>query len=186
MKVTPTTLPDVLIVEPEILTDHRGWFFEEFRDERFRDLGLPARFRQENRSRSQCGVLRGLHYQLEHPQGKLVTCTHGRIFDVAVDIRRGSPTFGRWAGVELDGDAPRQLWIPPGFAHGFCVLTPFADVAYKCTDVYVREDDRGLRWDDPEIGIRWPVERPMLSDRDRGFRTLRESVAALPDYAVVR
>ena len=182
MRVTPTNLPEVLIVEPTIFTDHRGWFFEEFRNEHFRDAGLPTVFRQENRSRSQRGVLRGLHYQLAHPQGKLVTCTHGRIFDVAVDIRRGSPTFGQWAGIELDGDVPRQLWIPPGFAHGFCVLSPFADVAYKCTEVYVREDDRGLRWDDPGIGVRWPIERPILSDRDRGFGTLNES-DALPDFA---
>ena len=124
-----------------------------------------------------------MHYQLTRPQGKLVSCTQGKIFDVAVDVRRGSPTFAQWVGVELSSEAPRQLWIPPGFAHGFCALTPVADVAYKCTDVYVREDERGVMWNDPEVGIRWPVGAPLLSDRDRAFKPLRDCTADLPEYA---
>jgi dTDP-4-dehydrorhamnose 3,5-epimerase len=182
VKIIDTKLAEVKILEPQLFEDDRGWFFEEFRDSRFADLGLPTLFRQENRSHSGANVLRGLHYQLRHPQGKLVTCTRGSILDVAVDIRRGSPTFGRWAGVELHADRPRMLWIPEGFAHGFCVIGDGADVAYKCTDVYVREDDRGILWNDPAIGIEWPMRAPLVSDRDRAFRTLRECEADLPEY----
>jgi dTDP-4-dehydrorhamnose 3,5-epimerase len=182
MRVIDTKIPDVKILEPQLFEDDRGWFFEEFRDSRFGEHGLPTVFRQENRSRSGANVLRGLHYQLRQPQAKLVSCTRGAIFDVAVDIRRGSPTFGTWVGVELNADRPRMLWIPEGFAHGFCVMGDGADVAYKCTDVYVREDDRGILWNDRAIGIEWPVQSPLVSDRDRSFGTLRESEPHLPEY----
>lgn len=181
MKITRTQIPEVLLVEPVLFNDDRGWFFEEFHDESFAQLGLPTKFRQENRSRSRQGVLRGLHYQLTRPQGKLVTCTQGRIFDAAVDIRQGSPTFAQWVGVELDGDSPRQLWIPPGFAHGFCALTPVADVAYKCTDVYVREDERGILWCDPQLGIQWPITNAKVSERDRALKPVRDCTD-LPRY----
>lgn len=182
MKVTPLRIPEVLLIEPQLFQDDRGWFFEEYRDEAFREQGLPSSFRQENRSRSKRGVVRGLHFQLTRPQGKLVTCTHGELFDVAVDVRRGSPTFGQWAGVELRGDAPRLLWIPEGFAHGFCALSEYADLAYKCTEVYVREDERGIPWNDPALAIPWPVRVPIVSARDQGFTPLSASGADLPEY----
>lgn len=182
MKVTPLAIPGVKLLEPARVEDERGWFMEEFQDQRFQQLGLPARFRQENRSRSRQNVLRGLHYQLLRPQGKLVACTRGRIFDVAVDIRRGSPTFGKWVGVELHEDSALQLWIPEGFAHGFIALTPIADVAYRCTELYDRSDDRGVLWSDPDIGIRWPVSNPVLSNRDRALRPLRECTRDLPEH----
>lgn len=185
MNIISTRIPEVRLLECPLFEDDRGWFFEEFQDERFAALGLPTAFRQENRSRSKQGVLRGLHYQFTRPQGKLVTCTQGKIFDVAVDIRRGSPTFAQWVGVELDADTPRQLWIPPGFAHGFCALTPVADVAYKCTDIYVREDERGILWCDPELGIPWPIAKPVVSGRDMALKPLR-GCTDLPEYVPVR
>lgn len=129
------------------------------------------------------GVVRGLHYQLTRPQGKLVTCTQGRIYDVAVDIRRGSPTFARWVGVELTADDPRLLWIPPGFAHGFCALSEVADVAYKLTEVYASEDERGILWCDPEIGIEWPLAVPRVSQRDQALRRLKDAGGELPEWA---
>jgi dTDP-4-dehydrorhamnose 3,5-epimerase len=176
-------IPEVKLIESETFADERGWFFEEFQDERFAALGLPTAFPQQNRSRSRQGVLRGLHYQFARPQGKLVSCTQGRIFDVAVDVRRGSPTFGKWVGVNLDGASPHQLWIPPGFAHGFCVLSPVADVAYKLTDVYAAEDERGILWCDPDVGIEWPVSAPIVSERDRALKPLRDSVD-VPEYTL--
>ena len=182
MKVTPTRLPEVQVIEPQIFVDERGWFREDFRDTRFEEHGLPTRFRQENQSYSKRGVLRGLHYQMAHPQGKLITCVSGEVFDVAVDIRHGSPTFRQWVGVQLSGDNPRQLWIPPGFAHGFCVLSDSARVSYKCTDVYVPSDERGLLWCDPELSITWPIQDPILSAKDRANRPLRDSSSQLPEY----
>ena len=183
MKLTRTRLPDVQIIEPQLFEDERGWFLVDFRYSRFEELGLPVRFRQENQSFSKRGVLRGLHYQVTRPQGKLISCITGAVFDVAVDIRSGSPTFRQWVGVHLTGDTPQQLWIPPGFAHGFCVLSDSAHVAYKCTDVYVPSDERGLLWCDPELGIDWPIKNPILSKRDRANRPLRESMSELPAYA---
>ena len=180
MQTVSTRLPDVCLVEPRIFKDERGWFFEEFHDEKFAALGLPTHFRQENRSHSRRNVVRGFHFQLTRPQGKLVTCLHGSIFDVAVDIRRGSPTFGEWVGVELHGSAPRQFWIPPGFAHGFCVLSETADVSYKCTEIYIPDDERGILWNDPAIGIDWPVTAPVVSSRDAAFPGLREAPDNLP------
>ena len=184
MKVTETTLPGVVIVEPRVFRDARGFFLESFNAERFGAHGLPTEFRQDNHSRSVKGVLRGLHYQLRRPQGKLVSVVRGRVFDVAVDIRRRSPTFGKWLGAVLSEEEPRALWIPPGFAHGFCTLSDVADFVYKCTEVYVAEDDRGILWSDPSIGIEWPVSDPLLSDKDRSLPTLSSPEAELPDLDV--
>ena len=185
MKLVRTELPGVLILEPRVFEDDRGFFYESFNVELFRryaDDGLPAGFAQDNHSRSAAGVLRGLHYQLRRPQGKLVTCVQGTIFDVAVDIRVGSPTFGRHTAVTLRGDAPRYFWIPPGFAHGFCVLSPTADVIYKCTDVYVADDDHGVLWSDERIGIRWPVREPITSSKDQRYARLDPERADLPRF----
>ena len=182
MKVHETPLPGVLVVEPRVFHDERGFFLETFNDERFRGAGLPTGFRQDNHSRSSRGVLRGLHYQLEHPQGKLVTVVRGRIFDVAADIRAGSPTFGQWFGIELHEDHPRALWIPAGFAHGFCALSDVADVTYKCTDVYHAEDDRGVIWSDATLGVAWPVADPLVSAKDAAYAPLDAARTDLPQW----
>jgi dTDP-4-dehydrorhamnose 3,5-epimerase len=170
LKVTPTAIPDVLIVEPRVFGDARGFFFESFNQQAFRDAtGLDLNFVQDNHSRSARGVLRGLHYQLPpHEQGKLVRVVRGSVFDVAVDIRRGSATFGRWVGVELSEENHRQLWIPPGLAHGFLVTSETADVQYKTTAYYQPAFEKGLAWNDPELAIEWPLdgETPLLSPRD--------------------
>lgn len=177
MKLLPTALPGVVIVEPTVLRDDRGWFAESWNGARFdeglRQLGLPAPrpFVQDNHSCSRAGVLRGLHYQLPpHPQGKLVRVVQGAAFDVAVDIRRGSPHFGQWVGVELSADNHRQLWIPEGFAHGFLALQDDTHFLYKTTDRYARDCERALRWDDPDIGIEWPLQRltttPLVAAKD--------------------
>jgi dTDP-4-dehydrorhamnose 3,5-epimerase len=166
MQVTPASLPDVLLVQPEVHADQRGHFVETFHAERYARAGIPGPFVQDNLSFSHHGVLRGLHYQWPRPQGKLVYVLQGEVFDVAVDIRRQSPTFGRWVGITLSGANHRQLWIPPGFAHGFCVTGETALVAYKCTALYAPECDRAIRWDDPDIGIQWPVAKPELSAKD--------------------
>ena len=171
MNVIETALPGLLILEPKVFGDARGFFMESFNAKAFREAtGLDVTFVQDNHSRSAKGVLRGLHYQVEQAQGKLVRVTRGSVFDVAVDLRRASPTFGQWAGVELSEDNHRQLWIPPGFAHGFYVLSESADFQYKCTDLYAPEHERTLAWNDPAIGIRWPLDRagePQLSEKDR-------------------
>ena len=183
MKVTETPLPGVLIIEPRVFRDARGFFLESFNAPRFEQHGLPTIFRQDNHSHSTERVLRGLHFQLRHPQGKLVSVIRGEVFDVAVDIRRGSPTFGKWFGTTLTEEHPRYLWIPPGFAHGFCTLSPCADFVYKCTDVYVADDDRGVLWSDPDIGIEWPVDAPRLSDKDLRLPPLSAMLNDLPDYS---
>ncbi len=176
MNVLETALPGVLILEPKVHGDARGFFMESYNRRRFAELGLPDEFVQDNHSRSARGVLRGLHYQIRQPQGKLVRVTRGAVFDVAVDLRRSSPSFGRWAGVELTEDNHRMLWIPPGFAHGFLVLSEIADFLYKTTDYYAPEHERCIRWDDPDIGIDWPLEtEPLLSAKDRVGRSLREA-----------
>ncbi len=168
MQLVPTAHPDVLILEPQVHGDHRGFFLETFRGSVFAAAGLPDVFVQDNHSRSAAGILRGLHYQLQQPQGKLVRCIAGRVFDVAVDIRRSSPRFRQWVGVELSADNKRALWIPPGFAHGFLVLGESAEITYKCTTYYHPASDRSLRWDDPTLGIAWPLaSAPVLSDKDR-------------------
>lgn len=170
MKVIETALPGVLIVEPRVFGDARGFFLETFHEQRYAGHGIPSkglRFVQDNHSRSRRGVLRGLHFQIKHPQGKLVSVAAGAVFDVVVDVRPGSPTFGRWAGVELNEANHRQVWIPPGFAHGFCVLSESADFQYKCTDFYDPEDEAGVLWNDPDIGIDWPLKEVILSEKDR-------------------
>ena len=172
MKVRETSLPGVLIVEPQIFRDDRGFFLETFSAKRLADSGIPENFAQDNHSRSGRGVVRGLHYQLEHPQGKLVHAARGRIFDVAVDIRRGSPTFAKWFGLELNDENLLSLWIPGGFAHGFCVLSDVADIIYKCTVPYEAADDRGIAWNDPLIGIAWPVKDATLSAKDSSYSPL--------------
>lgn len=167
MRIIETQLPDVLLIEPKVFGDHRGFFLETYHQARYRDAGIAMTFVQDNHSRSRRGVLRGLHYQLEQPQGKLVSVMCGQVFDVAVDIRRGSPNFGRWAGVVLDDVSRRQLYVPPGFAHGFLVLSEEVDFVYKCTDYYHPQSENGIAWDDPDIGIEWPDLDVVLSDKDR-------------------
>lgn len=174
MRVIETELPGALIIEPRSFGDQRGFFLETYSQQRYQSMGITGRFVQDNHSRSRQGVLRGLHYQLIQPQGKLVWVTRGEVFDVAVDIRRGSPTFGRWAGTILDDRSHRQFYVPPGFAHGFCVLSEEADFVYKCTDYYHSESEQGIAWDDPDIGIVWPIQEVVLSDKDRRNPRLKE------------
>ena len=172
MQVAPTAIADVLLVQPQVHADARGYFTETFHAERYAQPGIAGPFVQDNLSFSRRGVLRGLHYQWPNPQGKLVSVLQGEVFDVAVDIRRQSPTFGHWVGVRLSAENHRQLWIPPGFAHGFCVTSEAALVAYKCTALYAPDCDRAIRWDDPDIGIEWPTATPELSDKDAAAGSL--------------
>jgi dTDP-4-dehydrorhamnose 3,5-epimerase len=169
MNVVRTAIPEVLVLEPRVFGDARGFFLESYNVRVLAEVaGITAPFVQDNHSRSGRHVLRGLHYQLEHPQGKLVRVVAGAVFDVGVDLRRASPTFGRWVGLELSADNKRIAWIPPGFAHGFLVLSEFAEVLYKTTDFYAPEDERCIAWDDPDIGVRWPLAGdPLLSARDQ-------------------
>lgn len=176
MEVIATDLPGVLRLRPRIFADDRGWFAETWNQDAFRAAGLPAHFVQDNQSRSCKNVLRGLHFQLEHPQGKLVRAVAGRIFDVAVDIRKSSSHFGRWVAVELSAEVPEMLWIPPGFAHGFLVLSDSADVLYKTTDFYHSSAERTIRWNDPSIGIKWPLTgNPIISVKDAVGTTLNQT-----------
>jgi dTDP-4-dehydrorhamnose 3,5-epimerase len=179
MKVIETVLPGVLIVEPKVFGDMRGFFLETFHLERYREAGIALPFVQDNHSRSQRGVLRGLHFQCSRPQGKLVSVSRGAVYDVAVDIDPASPTCGRFVGLELSDDNHRQLWIPPGYAHGFCVLSDIADLQYKCTAYYLPEDEGGLIWNDPQVGIPWPIAAPLLSAKDRANPTLRELIGKI-------
>ena len=179
MNVVETSLPGVLIVEPRVFGDHRGFFKETFNEVRYREAGIDGRFVQDNHSRSRRGVLRGLHYQLTKPQGKLVWVEHGSVYDVAVDVRRGSPTFGDWVGVELSEANHRQLWIPPGFAHGFLVTSEACDFVYKCTELYDPPGERGVAWDDPAIGITWPDLGVAFALSDKDLRNPR--LADQPD-----
>jgi dTDP-4-dehydrorhamnose 3,5-epimerase len=169
MRVHHTDVRDVLLVEPDVHGDDRGFFFEVWRADRYADAGIDARFIQENHSRSRQWTVRGLHYQVERPQGKLIRAVSGSVFDVAVDLRRSSPTFGRWTGADLSSDNRRQLWIPPGCAHGFVVTSTSADIAYLCTELYAPPLERTVQWDDPQLDIRWPLagELPILSAKDR-------------------
>jgi len=168
MDVAKTDLPDVLILDPEVFGDERGFFFESYNARRFEELtGARVDFVQDNHSRSERNVLRGLHYQIRRPQGKLVRVIAGVVFDVAVDIRRSSPSFGRWVGTQLSAANKRQLWVPPGYAHGFLVLSDTAEVLYKATDYWAPEHERCIRWDDPQLAVEWPVQAtPLLSSRD--------------------
>jgi dTDP-4-dehydrorhamnose 3,5-epimerase len=169
MKILPSSVPEVLVLEPLVYGDPRGFFYESFNQREFREIsGLDVQFVQDNHSRSARGVLRGLHYQLQQTQGKLVRVTRGSVFDVAVDIRRSSPSFGKWVGEELSEENRRQMWVPPGFAHGFIVLSEFADFLYKTSDYYAPEYERSIAWDDPDLAIAWPEGlTPTLSARDR-------------------
>ncbi len=180
MKIIATGLPGVVILEPVVFSDVRGSFFESFRADVLHGAGLPDRFVQDNHSCSHPGTIRGLHYQLRHPQGKLVRIIRGAVRDVAVDIRPDSPTFGRWIAVELSAANRRQLYIPPGFAHGFSVPDVESEMEYKCTDYYAPDDQRGVRWDDPTLAIDWGVAEPILSGKDRAYDLLTLSRADLP------
>jgi dTDP-4-dehydrorhamnose 3,5-epimerase len=174
--VTRTAIPDVLVIEPKVFGDARGFFLESWNAKAFAEAGVPAAFVQDNHSRSPRGVLRGLHYQIRQPQGKLVRAVTGEVFDVAVDLRRASPTFGRWVGERLSGDNKRMLWIPPGFGHGFLVLSESADFLYKTTDYYAPEHERVIAWNDPELAIKWPLAgTPTLSGRDAAGARFRDA-----------
>jgi len=174
MKVIPTTLPGVIVIEPKVFGDTRGFFLETFHVERYAQAGILGPFVQDNHSHSAQGVLRGLHFQKQYPQGKLVYVTSGTVFDVAVDIRPTSPTLGKWVGITLTAEQHQQFYIPPGFAHGFCVLSKQADFHYKCTDYYHPEDEGCIRWNDPEINIQWPINNPVLSAKDANAQCLKE------------
>lgn len=182
MKVVATELPEVLLVEPDVLRDPRGYFLETFHSAKYSAAGISTRFVQDNRSRSRRGTIRGLHLQVTRPQAKLVQVISGEIYDVAVDVRRGSPTFGRFAAVRLTADEFRQLYIPGGFAHGFAVTSETADVEYKCSDLYDPAAEIGIAWDDPSLAIPWPVAEPILSDRDRRHPRLADVSDRLPVY----
>ena len=175
MKFVPTELPGVILVEPDVHRDARGFFLESYHARKYAEGGIPGPFVQDNHSHSVRGTLRGLHAQRRKPQGKLVRAVVGEMFDVAVDIRPGSPTFGRWVGATLSGENFRQLYIPPGFAHGFCVLSERVHVEYKCTDFYDAADEVGVAWDDPAIGISWPIRDPIISAKDRTLPRLSEA-----------
>jgi len=176
MRLIPSpVLPDILIIEPDVFRDGRGFFTEMYHQERFGKAGLRTPFVQDNRSRSRTGTLRGLHYQLGRPQGKLIWSLSGKIFDVAVDIRRGSPGFGKWFGTVLSDKDKKGLYVPPDFAHGFCVLSEEAEIFYKCTDFYSQAHERCIRWNDPDLGIPWPEADPILSERDRTSPYLRDA-----------
>jgi dTDP-4-dehydrorhamnose 3,5-epimerase len=187
MKVIETAIPGVVIIEPKVWGDERGFFLETYRSNRYAELGIPDRLVQDNQSFSRRGVLRGLHIQHPHAQGKLVQVFTGEVFDVAVDVRRGSPSFGKWVGVTLSGENKRQLWVPPGFAHGFLVTSETALFVYKCSDYYHQETELSVRWDDPAIGIDWPLDgAPELSNKDNEAAILAEIPAdrlpAIEDY----
>ena len=183
MRLIETGFSGLVLIDPKVHEDPRGFFLEIYHAQRYAEAGISLPFVQDNFSRSVRGTLRGLHYQLKNSQGKLVMVTEGTVFDVAVDIRKGSPSFGRWYGTALSADNKRQLYIPQGFAHGFCVLSEVAGFVYKCTDFYSPGDERGIIWNDPAIGITWPVAAPLLSPKDQSYRTLAEMDSQLPIYS---
>lgn len=182
MQIERTEIPEVRIIVPKVFRDDRGFFLETFQAARYADAGIPGPFVQDNQSKSVRGTLRGLHAQKRFPQGKLVRCIEGEIWDVAVDIRRGSPTYGRWVGATLSAEDFRQIWVPPGFAHGFCVLSETAQVEYKVTDYYRPDDELGILWNDEELAIEWPIRDPVLSPKDRSSPPLRAVSDLLPEY----
>lgn len=183
IKYIKTDIPGVLLLEPKVFEDSRGFFMETFHQEKYAEAGIDHTFIQDNYSHSTQGTLRGLHYQLKHPQGKLIYVITGEIFDVAVDIRQGSPTFGQCVGEYLSDQNRRQIFIPEGFAHGFCVISETADVLYKTTDLYNPDDEYGVLWSDPDIGIDWPVKAPIVSDKDKQYSRLRDALETqLPIY----
>jgi dTDP-4-dehydrorhamnose 3,5-epimerase len=174
VKAEQVGIPGLILIKPDRFRDDRGAFFETYQAERYRRLGIAEEFVQDNHSRSVAGVLRGLHFQVKRPQSQIVTVSRGAIFDVTVDLRPNSPHFGRWFGVNLSEDGPPQLYMAPGFAHGFCVLSDVADILYKVSQRYEPGDEGGLRWNDPDIGIPWPIEKPLLSHRDAAYPCLRD------------
>ena len=174
MKVTKCSLNGILLIEPSVYTDDRGFFLESYQEERYCGVGVTENFVQDNHSRSQKGVLRGLHFQVNNPQGKLVTCSRGAVYDVAVDVNPDSLTFGEYVGVELTEDNHRQFWVPPGYAHGFCVLSDSADFQYKCTDFYDPMDEGCIIWNDPNLNISWPIKNPTLSEKDANAKKLNQ------------
>jgi dTDP-4-dehydrorhamnose 3,5-epimerase len=174
LKITEMSLPGVLAFEPDCFGDERGFFMETYNATRYGEAGFSQTFVQDNHSRSSKGVLRGLHYQLNHPQGKFIYVVTGEIFDVAVDIRKSSPTFGQWCGIVLSEQNKKQFYIPEGFAHGFCVLSDMADVVYKCTNIYRSDDEAGVLWSDPKIAIEWPISKPIISKKDAALVPLNE------------
>lgn len=176
MEIEKTSIEGVLLLKPKVWRDARGYFLETWQKERYESAGITLPFVQDNRSRSSKGILRGLHFQRAFPQGKLVSVSRGAVFDVAVDIRKNSPTFGAWFGAELTEDNQYQLWVPPGLAHGFCVCSDSADFSYKCTEYYHPEDEGAIRWDDPSIGVAWPVAEPVLSSKDAAAPLLKDAV----------
>ncbi|ODU66940.1 MAG: dTDP-4-dehydrorhamnose 3,5-epimerase [Rhodanobacter sp. SCN 65-17] len=183
MKVIQTRLPGAVVIEPQVFGDARGFFYESYNEAKYREEGIEPRFVQSNVSRSERGVLRGLHYQWPNPQAKLVSVLEGEVYDVVVDVRAGSPTFGQWAGVMLTAENHRHFWIPEGFAHGFCVVSEHATFAYQCTALYDAKADAGIRWNDPALGIDWPISEPLLSDKDSKTPLLADVPAdRLPDY----
>jgi dTDP-4-dehydrorhamnose 3,5-epimerase len=184
VRFVQTDLPGVLLIEPDVHRDRRGFFLETYHAGKYREGGIDGPFVQDNHSRSIRGTLRGLHLQLGRPQGKLIRVIEGEIYDVAVDVRRGSPNFGRWVATTLSAENFRQCYVPPGFAHGFCVVSPDAQVEYKCTDLYEPASEIGVAWNDPRLSIRWPVSEPLLSERDRRNRTLAELMERLPSTEV--
>ncbi len=173
MKVTGTHLDGVKIIEPKVFRDKRGFFLESYQEKAYFVHGIKAKFVQDNRSRSSSKVLRGLHFQVKCPQGKLVSCTQGEIFDVVADINPASKTFGNYVSILLSDENKKQIWIPPGYAHGFCVLSHTADIFYKCTDYYYPNDESGIRWDDPILNIDWPIKDPILSEKDASYKFLK-------------
>lgn len=185
MRVTPSAIPDVLIVEPDVVQDVRGFFLETYHAGRYAEQGIAGPFVQDNHSRSVGRTLRGLHLQRRQMQGKLIRVIEGEIFDVAVDVRRGSPTFGRWVGVTLSAANFKQCYLPPGFAHGFCVLSPIAQVEYKCTALYDPASEMGIAWNDPELGVAWPIADPILSARDSRHPSLSAQADQLPTYGTI-
>ena len=174
IKIESRDLRDVVVLVPDVFRDDRGFFMETFREDQFQAHGLPTHFVQDNHSRSVRGVVRGLHFQWEPPMGKLMRVTQGTAFLVAVDIRRGSPTMGKWIGVEASAENRRQVWAPAGFARGFCVLSDTAEIQYKCTGIYSNKGESGIRWDDPDIGVEWPIQDPLLSEKDRNAQTFAQ------------
>ncbi len=180
MKFTQTKLPEVIAIDPIVHQDPRGFFYENYQVKKFAEGGITLPFVQDNHSRSTKGVLRGMHFQLNHPQGKLVRVVKGEVFDVAIDIRPSSPRFKQWVGENLSDSNKRMLYVPPGFAHGFLVLSDIAEVEYKCTDLYSPPDERGIIWNDPDINIKWPVKEPILSEKDKKNSFLKDLLPSLP------
>jgi dTDP-4-dehydrorhamnose 3,5-epimerase len=183
VRLVPAAIPGVVVIEPDVHRDPRGFFLETYHADRYRAAGVPGVFVQDNHSRSTRGTIRGLHLQLRRPQGKLIRVIEGAIFDVAVDVRRGSPDFGKWVAVTLSAENFKQCYVPPGFAHGFAVVSDVAQVEYKCTDLYDPAGELGIAWNDPEIGVAWPIEHPFLSERDRHLASLSAVIAQLPTFA---